>query len=65
MKPATALSAVVRDATRARDAEYRLYDSVRTAREAGVTWALIGQALGVSASAAYQRFSKPPRGRIA
>ena len=45
-------------------AEEQLYGIVGQARAARVKWSLIGRVLGVSAQAAQQRFSKPPRGRM-
>ena len=54
-------------ATAARDnkrAETALHDAVRQAREAGVPWAIIGTALGVSRQAAQERFSHPAPGRL-
>jgi hypothetical protein len=47
------------------NSEQYLYDLVKVGREKHeLTWAQIGLALGVSRSAACQRFSKPPRGRL-
>jgi hypothetical protein len=51
-------------AARAQQAEEDLYEGIRDARAQGVTWELLGRALGVSRSAAQQRFSKPPPGRL-
>ena len=54
-------------ATAARDkerAETALHDAVRHAREAGIAWAIIGSALGVSRQAAQERFSHPAPGRL-
>ena len=45
--------------------EATLYEVVSRARADGVSWELIGRALNVTRSAAQQRFSKPPRGRLA
>ena len=53
--------------TAARDnkrAETALHDAVRQAREAGIPWAMIGTALGVSRQAAQERFSHPAPGRL-
>ena len=41
-----------------RDAEVQVREVVELARYKGVTWSAIGAALGVSASAACQRFGK-------
>ena len=54
-------------ATAARDkerAETALHDAVRHAREAGIPWAIIGSAVGVSRQAAQERFSHPAPGRL-
>ena len=40
------------------DAEENLRDSVKSAREAGDSWAIIGAALDTTRQAAYQRFGK-------
>lgn len=45
-------------------AETALHDAVRHAREAGIPWAIIGTALGVSRQAAQERFSHPAPGRL-
>lgn len=53
--------------TAARDkqrAETALHDAVRHAREAGIPWAMIGSAVGVSRQAAQERFSRPAPGRL-
>jgi hypothetical protein len=42
-----------------RDAEYRLRDNVDVARAAGHTWAEIGDVLGTTRQAAFQRFGRP------
>jgi hypothetical protein len=39
-------------------AEERLREAVRSARDAGDSWTVIGAALGVSKQAAQQRFSR-------
>ena len=44
----------------ARGAEEEVAMTVRRAREAGHTWAEIGQGLGTSRQAAFQRFGRPP-----
>jgi hypothetical protein len=40
------------------EAQRRLVDSVATARAAGISYAAIGRALGVSRQAAWERFSQ-------
>jgi hypothetical protein len=45
-------------------AEEVLWERVRRARAEGMTWDEVGQALNCTRQAAYQRFSKPPRGRL-
>jgi hypothetical protein len=40
------------------DAERALREAVRSARQAGDSWAIIGAALGTSRQAAFQRFSE-------
>lgn len=45
-------------ATAADDADYDLRVAVRHARDAGATWEEIGDALGVTKQAAFQRFGK-------
>ncbi|MCR6484650.1 DUF3887 domain-containing protein [Amycolatopsis sp. OK19-0408] len=42
-----------------RDAEAKLRETVETAREAGHTWQEIGDLLGTSRQAAFQRFGRP------
>lgn len=56
-----AVSAAVRDKERA---ETALHDAVRNAREAGIPWAIIGTAVGVSRQAAQEKFSHPAPGRL-
>ena len=46
-------TATLRDA-----ADRKLYELVRFAREAGASWAAIGEALGVTTQAAHQRFGR-------
>jgi hypothetical protein len=58
------LSDVNELAALATSTEALLYDTVGQARDDGVTWELIGRALGVSRSGAQQRFSKAPPGRL-
>jgi hypothetical protein len=42
-----------------RGAESRLRDAVDAARDAGHTWAEIGEVLGITRQAAFQRFGRP------
>jgi hypothetical protein len=46
------------------EAQRQLWASVRAARDNGVTWEKLGELLGVSRSAAQQRFSKPAPGEL-
>lgn len=46
-------------------AQHRLWDAVQEARRQGASWTEVGQALGVTRSAAQQRFGKPAPGRLA
>ena len=55
----SALAAITRAQDRARSAEEELAMSVAQARESGHTWAEIGQVLGTSRQAAFQRFGRP------
>ncbi|HEX3752532.1 MAG TPA: DUF3887 domain-containing protein [Streptosporangiaceae bacterium] len=55
----SALAAIGRAQARARSAEEELAMSVAQARESGHTWAEIGQILGTSRQAAFQRFGRP------
>jgi hypothetical protein len=54
-----ALAAIGQAQARARSAEEELAMSVVQARESGHTWAEIGQVLGTSRQAAFQRFGRP------
>ena len=45
-------------------AEAALHDTVGHARRAGIPWAIIGAAVGISRQAAQQRFSRPAPGRL-
>jgi hypothetical protein len=46
-------------------AEFHLWAMVTRARNEGrCTWEDVGHSLGVTRQAAYERFSKPPRGRM-
>ncbi len=55
----TALAAIDRAQALARNAEEELAMTVTRARESGHTWAEIGQILGTSRQAAFQRFGRP------
>jgi hypothetical protein len=55
----TALAAIDQALALARHAEEELAMSVAQAREIGHTWAEIGQVLGTSRQAAFQRFGRP------
>ncbi len=55
---------VVTAARAATAAETDLHDAVDHARQAGIPWAIIGSAVGVSRQAAQQRFSRPAPGRL-
>ena len=55
MGAALAATAALRDA-----ADRKLYVLVGFAREAGASWAAIGEALGVTTQAAHQRFGPKP-----
>ena len=60
-----ALMDAVATAARGKErAETALHDAVRQAREAGIPWAVIGSAVGVSRHAAQERFSHPAPGRL-
>ena len=58
------MDAVATAAADKQRAETALHDAVRHAREAGVPWAVIGSAIGVSRQAAQERFSHPAPGRL-
>ncbi|MFD9697612.1 DUF3887 domain-containing protein [Lentzea sp. NPDC059081] len=53
------LAAVSEALRRVRDAEATLREAVEAAREAGHTWQEIGDLLGTSRQAAFQRFGRP------
>jgi hypothetical protein len=55
----TTLDAVRTALAAAREAETRLREAVDGARESGRTWAEIGEVLGTSRQAAFQRFGRP------
>jgi hypothetical protein len=58
-EPPSALAAIGQAQALARSAEEELAMSVAQARESGHTWAEIGQVLGTSRQAAFQRFGRP------
>ncbi|MBV9794941.1 MAG: DUF3887 domain-containing protein [Actinobacteria bacterium] len=58
-QPAVALAAIEQALVQARNAEEELAMTVTRARESGHTWAEIGQTLGTSRQAAFQRFGRP------
>lgn len=60
MGAALAATAALRDA-----ADRKLYVLVGFAREAGASWASIGEALGVTTQAAHQRFGPKPSSKAA
>jgi len=53
-------TAALRDA-----ADRKIFDLVGFAREAGASWAAIGEALGVTTQAAHQRFGPKPSSKSA
>lgn len=55
----TSLDAVAQALASVRDAEARLHQAVDLARDSGHTWAEIGDVLGTSRQAAFQRFGRP------
>ncbi|MEV6878130.1 DUF3887 domain-containing protein [Amycolatopsis sp. NPDC051128] len=57
--PGEPLAAVTEALRRVRDAEATLRDSVDAARAAGHTWQELGDLLGTSRQAAFQRFGRP------
>ncbi len=61
---AALMNAVATAALDNKRAETALHDAVRHAREAGIPWAIIGTALGVSRQPAQERFSNPAPGRL-
>jgi hypothetical protein len=64
IRRAVRLDTIRAAAVNAHTAETRLYEAVAEARAERDQWAEIGKALGVTASSAQERFSKPPRGRL-
>ncbi|BCJ32734.1 hypothetical protein Athai_02370 [Actinocatenispora thailandica] len=52
------LAAVIAAHDTLRAAEQRLHRAVRAARSAGETWEVIGETLGITRQAAYQRFGR-------
>ena len=59
LRQPAALAAIGQAQALARSAEEELAMSVSRARESGHTWAEIGQVLGTSRQAAFQRFGRP------
>ena len=59
------LTAVIAAHDTVRAAEQRLRRAVRAARAAGETWEVIGETLGTTRQAAYQRFGRPSEGAAA
>jgi hypothetical protein len=57
--PTTPLDAVATALADLRSAESQLRDAVDAARDAGNTWAEIGDVLGITRQAAFQRFGRP------
>ena len=57
---ALAATATLRDA-----ADKKLFELVGFAREAGASWAAIGEALGVTTQAAHQRYGPRPASKAA
>ena len=53
-------TAALRDA-----ADRKLFELVGFARDAGASWAAIGEALGVTTQAAHQRYGRRPSARAA
>ena len=53
------LAALERALTAVRDAESQLRDAVDAARDAGCAWSEIGDVLGTTRQAAFQRFGRP------
>ncbi len=56
-----ALSGLRRAVTARSDAERSIRDAVGNARQASLSWALIGSAIGTSGEAARQRYGQPHR----
>ena len=56
-----ALSGLRRAVTARSDAERSIRDAVDRARQAGLSWALIGSAIGTSGEAARQRYGQAHR----
>jgi ATP-dependent Clp protease ATP-binding subunit ClpX len=56
--PAALLDAVERAQKEAAAANIRLHDAATAAHEAGISWAKIGDVLGVTRQAAWERFGK-------
>ncbi len=59
MDEGSPLGALSRALAAVREAEERLREAVDAAREAGHTWAEVGEVLGTTRQAAFQRFGRP------
>mgnify|MGYP000890673426 CR=1 FL=1 len=57
-----ALESLAGSTTQVRTAQLRLEDAVLAAREAGASWAQVGDATGMSRQAAHARWGHQPRG---
>lgn len=57
-RDATHFRRIIAARQRIDEAEQELRDAVRTAREAGDSWTVIGAALDTTRQAAYQRFGR-------
>jgi hypothetical protein len=60
VQQATGIDAVIAARELRRLTELAMHDAVDRARSAGATWQEIGDALGASRQAAFQRFGRPP-----
>lgn len=61
MEIETVLRVALNAANTARRSEARLEEAVVAAREAGATWAQIGEAVGMSRQSAHERWGHAPR----
>lgn len=57
--PGAELADLIDAARAAADAQHRLGEAARAARDAGASWTQIGDALGLTRQAAQQRWSRP------
>ncbi len=62
MDPDSNLGALAQASATLRQAEASLDDTVTAAREAGITWAQIGAALGMTRQSAHERWGHLARG---